>query len=335
MSLFSRALGAVGAAGAATTSKYIDDQLLKERAEFMASLQRSTAGQMRQDDLNFATDPNNLQRRQTAEASNLSAAGRAQRAVKTEELNDTEYQGSRRRFEDEETTGKVRREADATVQMAGNQAYLKAKRALAAAGHIESSASSAQAELTRLQIGEVKRLAGLYDQLAQVNRDDKLTPEQRTAKAEPILATIRGIAGKGGKAGDATDTEQVTEIERDADGQETGRRVYKQPRGSGGSDTTDPIMKALMDARAAKQGGAPAGAAPAAPGAPPPVKPNTGPGIMDRVASAAGRVVQGARDEGSQVVAIQNRVREAGRGGAPLTPQEVATARRFGIATPQ
>lgn len=335
MSLFKRALGAVGAAGADTTNKYLDAQLQQERAEMLAALQRRTAGEIRQDDLNFATDPNNLKRRQDAEASNLSAAGRAQRTVKTEELNDTEFQGTRRRFEDEETGLKVKREADAAKQMAGDQAYLKATRALKMAGHIESAASSAQAELTRLQIGEVKRLAGLYDELERIQKAPRMTREEKDAKAAPLLATIRAISGKGGKAADDTGIETVTEIERDENGQEVRRTTGKQPRSAGGSDSKDPILKALMDARLAKQGGAAPAAGSSVPAAPPPVKPNTGPSLMDRVASTVGGAVQSARDEGSQVVAIQNRVREAGRGGAPLTPQEIATARRFGIATPQ
>lgn len=333
MSLLKRAIGAVGAAGADTTSKYIDQQLQQDRATFLADLQRRTAGEIRQDDLNFATDPANLKRRQDAEASNLSAAGKAQRTVKTEELNDTEYQGTRRRFDDEEAASKVGREATATKAMAGDQAYLKAKRALAAAGHIESSASAMQAELTKLQIGEVKRLAGLYDELERIQKAPRMTREEKDAKAAPLLATIRGITGKGGKAGDDTGVETVTEIERDENGQEVRRTTGKQPRGAGGGDSKDPILKALMDARLAKQGGQATAAAPGA--APPPAKPSTAPSIMDRVASTVGGAVDSARAEGAQVNAIQARVREAGRGGAPLTPQEMATARRFGIAIPQ
>lgn len=52
---------------------------------------------------------------------------------------------------------------------------------------------------------------------------------------------------------------------------------------------------------------------------------------MGAVTSAAGE----AQAQGAQYQAIATRVREAASGGAPLTPQEVAAARRFAIAIPR
>lgn len=112
MSLFKRALGAVGKAGAAVTSKYIDEQLAQQRAQFLADLQRQTAGQIRQDDLSFRTDPNNVRAMSDAERQSILSRGQATREAELAALNDPDYQGAKRRFADDEAAAK--RERDIT-----------------------------------------------------------------------------------------------------------------------------------------------------------------------------------------------------------------------------
>ena len=80
---------------------------------------------------------------------------------------------------------------------------------------------------------------------------------------------------------------------------------------------------------------------PAAPGAvpaKPPAAAPQGPGVVARLASRGVDAVRGAvasnQAEGAAYQAIDARVRQAGAGGPPLTPEEVALARRFAIATP-
>lgn len=80
---------------------------------------------------------------------------------------------------------------------------------------------------------------------------------------------------------------------------------------------------------------------PAAPGAAPAKQPAAapqGPGVVARLASRGVNAVRGAvasnQAEGAAYQAIDARVRQAGAGGPPLTPEEVALARRFAIATP-
>lgn len=63
---------------------------------------------------------------------------------------------------------------------------------------------------------------------------------------------------------------------------------------------------------------------------PPPATPPQ-PGVLDRVRSAAGRAINGMQAAGARYQAIDARVREAGAGGPPLTAQEIATARQFGL----
>jgi hypothetical protein len=110
MSLFKRALGAVGAAGAAVTNKYIDEQLAQQRAQFMADLQRQTAGQIRSDDLAFKTDPGNLQRVTDAERTAVLARGAAQRDAEKAGMGDAEYQGMKDTQAEKDTQRDVRRQ---------------------------------------------------------------------------------------------------------------------------------------------------------------------------------------------------------------------------------
>lgn len=71
--------------------------------------------------------------------------------------------------------------------------------------------------------------------------------------------------------------------------------------------------------------------------APTAASPGIGATIADMARRGIGAVSAAstqAQAQGAQYQAIANRVREAMAGGAPLTPQEVAAARRFGIAVP-
>lgn len=64
--------------------------------------------------------------------------------------------------------------------------------------------------------------------------------------------------------------------------------------------------------------------------APPPAP--AAPGVIDKATGAVSRAFTGMQSVGAQYQAIDARAREAGAGGAPLTPQEAAIAKQFGIA---
>ena len=67
-----------------------------------------------------------------------------------------------------------------------------------------------------------------------------------------------------------------------------------------------------------------------------PEEPGIGSKVVDAVKQGAGALASalgGARQTGAEYEAIQKRVREAGSGGPPLTAEEKAKARSFGIAT--
>ena len=107
MSLFKRALGAVGAAGAAVTNKYIDEQLAQQRAEFMANLQRTTAGNIRQDDAAFRDQRAPIERENARQ--DILTRGAATRESETAAMNDPLYQGARRATADADADAEIQR----------------------------------------------------------------------------------------------------------------------------------------------------------------------------------------------------------------------------------
>ncbi len=110
MSLFAQALQGFSGAVANVANKYLDEQLQQQRAEFMAQLQRRTAGEIRADDLAFKTDPGNLQRVTDAERTTVLARGAAQRDAEKAGMSDAEYQGLKDAQAEKETQRDVRRQ---------------------------------------------------------------------------------------------------------------------------------------------------------------------------------------------------------------------------------
>lgn len=330
MSMFARAVGGAASAGASITGKYIDEGLAAQRAQMLADLQLE--GQKKLDQ--YQNDPTRREKLRGEAVKDTAAAADATNAAnlrgKRAEATDpalSEGLASREGLL-AKARGTATREAE--TEAGNDPAYIKAKRALALAGHVESSSSAAQAELMRLQAADLKRLGALYDQSTAIQNDPKLSEDEKAKRLKPIVTSITAIKSKSG-AGAARDpeldTETVKEKRVDAQGNETETTRKQVRRPGGGAPADDPIRAALEAARKAKDPKAAAPAASAAPGA----KPAGDPGLMDR----AKQVLQGARSEGASYEAIDARVREAGRGGAPLTPQERLTAQRFGIAIPQ
>jgi hypothetical protein len=92
MSLFKAALTGFSAAGANVANKYLDEQIAKDRAQFMADLQRKTSGQIREDDFAFKTDPGRVQTTRDIAAGDVAARATATRDAEKAGWSDTEYQ---------------------------------------------------------------------------------------------------------------------------------------------------------------------------------------------------------------------------------------------------
>lgn len=160
---------------------------------------------------------------------------------------------------------------------------LKAReRALALARHVETSDSVARAELTRMEIGDRKRLDTLYDQQAAVQNDTTLSDEDRQKKLRPIVTSIQAIKSKNSPMGQRDpelDTQTVTEEKINPDGSttKTQRKEVRRPGqgAGGGAAPTGPAAGTVVNGFKFKGGDPndksnwmrvqPAAAAPAAP----------------------------------------------------------------------
>jgi hypothetical protein len=92
MSLLKAAVAGFSAAGANVANKYLDDQIQRERAQFMADLQRKTSGQIREDDFAFKTDPGRVQTTRDIAAGDVAAKATATREAEKASMSDAEYQ---------------------------------------------------------------------------------------------------------------------------------------------------------------------------------------------------------------------------------------------------
>lgn len=189
-------------------------------------------------DFDFTNDPKNVGRSQaTARSNALATAGTARQAV-VEGVNDTAYQGARTKQGDTDAADAARREREATIAAGSDEDFRKAKRALTLIGHVESSASVAQAALARLQADDLKRLGGEYDKYIAIQNDPKLNDDEKAARLKPIVTTITAIkskTGQGGARDPELDTETITEERLNADGTTT-KVQRKQVRRPGGAD---------------------------------------------------------------------------------------------------
>lgn len=111
MSWLKAAATGFSAAGAQVANKYLDEQLAQQRAEFMAQLQRRTAGEIRADDFKFKTDPTRVQATRDIAAGDVAAQGKAKRDAQLDEWNDPLYQSARDAQTEKETQSEVKRQS--------------------------------------------------------------------------------------------------------------------------------------------------------------------------------------------------------------------------------
>lgn len=104
MSWLKAAATGFSAAGAQVANKYLDQQLAQQRAEFMAQLQRRTAGEIRQDDAAFRDQRAPIERERTRQ--DLLAQGAATREAAVAGWSDTTFQSARRSQEEADAAAK-------------------------------------------------------------------------------------------------------------------------------------------------------------------------------------------------------------------------------------
>jgi hypothetical protein len=139
--------------------------------------------------------------------------------------------------EEKKARSKAQIEREEMIASGSDPAYLKAKRNLAQATHIEGLGSVATAELAKYGLAEKQKVASLIDEFESAD-----TKPERKAQIKESL-TVRGIIKPG-----EFDTEKVTEESYDANGNLIKRERTQKRRADG---STAPAVK--QDVRVAGQ----------------------------------------------------------------------------------
>lgn len=271
-SAMGRALSGGGAAVATLASKYIDEDLAQQRMQAHAELQRLTAKNVREDEDAFRNDPTRIARdRQNRKDDTLATAATA-REAELAGLNDTALQTAREGQKDREATADTRRKvasrrteleelAPAENKAAADRAtaegtaraelqkkygndplFLQAMRREAQAKHVESAASVAQAELTRMKIADEKRLGDLYGQLLSLPDSPDVAKERKGLERE--IAIIKSRSGTAGDKSEKGPTvEEVVEYDMTT-GKPASRKVTTKGPAGAVSQPEDPMTAA-------------------------------------------------------------------------------------------
>ena len=234
MSLFKAAVTGFADAGARVANKYLDEQIAKDRAEFMAQLQRRTAGDIRADDFAFKTDPGRVQATRDIAAGDVKAQAGAKRAAEMEGWTDTGYQAARDAQTEKDTKAEVNRMS------------------LLERAKIRTGGGGGDADpFSKLPPAVRAAYQGLSKQAEQIN--SAIVKAQADGTWEP---------DKNKAQGDLLMRQRVLEDKA----QDLLKPYIPKPKGQAGSPDDD-IRKLLMGDPAAT--GTPGAAAPGAPKAPP------------------------------------------------------------------
>jgi len=199
-STFGRALAGVGEAGASIAQKYIDDEILRNRAQAMADIQRNSAVQQTKDIDAYQNDPTRrdaLRGEATKDQEATEAArlrGDINRATNSELTEAETKRAAALAKASAQAAADVNR--DATLKNGGDPEYIKALTKIAQAGRDPSAvaAHAAQTALAQFQLASAKKVADLQDELTSaISSGDQKAEEQARLKLD-------AIQGKGGKA---------------------------------------------------------------------------------------------------------------------------------------
>lgn len=254
-----RALAGAGSGMSAVASKYIDENLMAQRAERLAELQRSTALQTEKDIDAFRNTPERLERDRQAKVKDVEAESAARLAADRARAADPALRQANITTAEETARAAERVRREEAIKSGTDQVYLKAQKAIASATRVpESSLAVAQADLVRLQTADLKRLGHLYDQVEAISNDTKMTPAERDAKLKPIVTGIQTIKAKTSTAvrDPELDTVTITEERMNPDGtvSKTTRKEVRRPGAEKGGSSEFADLDALLPPKKPKDG---------------------------------------------------------------------------------
>lgn len=160
MSLFTNALAGASSAGAEIANKYLDEKILRDRAQVLAELQRQSAKTIREDDDAFKNDPTRIARDRENRVADVQAVGTAQSEValagERAKVTDERLNQGRRDQAARDAALAHQTKIDQTMADAKNPAYLKA------VADIENASPGKRAEtdLKRAQASKENAYAG-------------------------------------------------------------------------------------------------------------------------------------------------------------------------------
>lgn len=140
MSLFSRAIAGAAEAGSRVLNKFIDDDIIKSRAQVLADIQRTSAVQTDADLDAQRNAPERLARDRAAKVDDIRAVGTAQ--------NEVSLSGKRAEATDTELTAGLVGRAKATAQAGADVQFDAQKRALTELGGLEVELAGKKARAT-------------------------------------------------------------------------------------------------------------------------------------------------------------------------------------------
>jgi hypothetical protein len=291
MSFFAKAVANVGQGVGSVVNKYLDEQIAKDRAEFMAQLQRRTAGEIRTDDFAFKTDPGRIQTTRDIAAGDVAAKATATRDAEKAGWSDTEYQQGK--------DAQTKKETDEEVRKKTLFAQAEAKYRARTPGSDDPFAKLPPAVRASYQ--------GLAKQAEQINA--AITKAQADGMWEP---------DKNKSQSDLLIRQRVLE-----DKAQELLQPYLPKQGKGGASPDDNI-------RALLTGGA-AGPAAAAPGAATPAPANKPAAAADPQREAMSLRQRGQADTRAAAQGINSAAQAALRGKDPAQAQQVMDSPSFNL----
>ena len=283
------ALGGGGSAVSSIASRYIDEEIQRNRQQAFLDMQRASNLQQAKDMDEFQNNPTRRERLRVeerkdsasmnqvalegkiAEATNprLMDARRANLRAEAAILGEVAAQQVKTNASDKTYLNSVRAVslADPRVQAQINQA-----RASIAQSDAHTKLLGIQGQAAELDLSDRKKFDALFDRYDKVLNDKSMDDKSRgveLGKLTDQLNVMRAKIGRGAAGAQESDTVKVTEEEMLPGGgtRKTERTEKRKPTPGGGSEQGDPIMATLLANRAASQGVQPSQAATTAPSA--------------------------------------------------------------------
>lgn len=226
---FTGAVGGLGQGVADVGNKYLDDQILQNRAQVLADIQRKSAVQQAQDIDAYQNDPTRRQNLRELKAQDDAATAASALAAEKARVGDKDYQALV--LENQRSQAKVAGEVatEQTIANGKNKDFLESVKAVKLAdpevqarisqARAALGASTAHTRLLSLQGDEAemvlkdrKAINGLLDTYDATLNDKSIDDKTRGERLTRLTQQLNVIRAKNGKAGgDDTDTVKVTE----------------------------------------------------------------------------------------------------------------------------